>query len=139
MGTRGQQGQTTHERRDRPSRRDRPRRWSARLEDLLGLEETLAIVSYVPMIMFAILLGLSMDHEVFLLSGIREEYLVDRDTVENVAVGIRSTARVITSAALVMIAVFLARAPRAGRSGWATARRRGAARSPRRPRARTLA
>jgi RND superfamily putative drug exporter len=74
----------------------------------LGLEETLAIVSYVPMIMFAILFGLSMDYEVFLLSRIREEYLVDRDTVESVAVGIRSTARVITSAALVMIAVFLA-------------------------------
>jgi RND superfamily putative drug exporter len=60
------------------------------------------------MIMFAILFGLSMDYEVFLLSRIREEYLVDRDTVESVAVGIRSTARVITSAALVMIAVFLA-------------------------------
>jgi len=49
-----------------------------------------------------------MDYEVFLLSRIREEYLVDRDTIESVAVGIRSTARVITSAALVMIAVFLA-------------------------------
>jgi RND superfamily putative drug exporter len=49
-----------------------------------------------------------MDYEVFLLSRIREEYLVDRDTVESVVVGIRSTARVITSAAMVMIAVFLA-------------------------------
>jgi RND superfamily putative drug exporter len=49
-----------------------------------------------------------MDYEVFLLSRIREEYLVDHDTVESVVVGIRSTARVITSAALVMIAVFLA-------------------------------
>jgi len=74
---------------------------------LLGLEETIAIVSFVPMVMFAILFGLSMDYEVFLLSRIREEYLVDRDTVESVAAGIRSTARVITSAALVMIAVFL--------------------------------
>ncbi|MEW6059641.1 MAG: MMPL family transporter [Actinomycetota bacterium] len=75
---------------------------------LLGLEETVSIVSFIPMVMFAILFGLSMDYEVFLLSRIREEYLVDRDTVESVAAGIRSTARVITSAALVMIAVFLA-------------------------------
>ncbi len=74
----------------------------------LGVGQTVSIVSFVPMVMFAILFGLSMDYEVFLLSRIREEYLVDRDTVESVAVGIRSTARVITSAALVMIAVFLA-------------------------------
>jgi len=76
--------------------------------ELIGVDATLSIVSYVPMIMFAILFGLSMDYEVFLLSRVREEYLIDRDTVESVAVGIRSTARVITSAALVMIAVFLA-------------------------------
>jgi RND superfamily putative drug exporter len=75
---------------------------------LIGVDTTVSIVSYVPMIMFAILFGLSMDYEVFLLSRIREEYLVDHDTVESVVVGIRSTARVITSAALVMIAVFLA-------------------------------
>ncbi|HEU4356254.1 MAG TPA: MMPL family transporter, partial [Actinomycetota bacterium] len=76
--------------------------------EALGVAQTVAIVSFIPMVMFAILFGLSMDYEVFLLSRIREEYLVDRDTVESVAVGIRSTARVITSAALVMIAVFLA-------------------------------
>ncbi|GBC87825.1 Heme uptake protein MmpL11 [bacterium HR12] len=75
---------------------------------LIGVDRTVSIVSFVPMVMFAILFGLSMDYEVFLLSRVREEYLVDRDTVESVAVGIRSTARVITSAALVMIAVFLA-------------------------------
>jgi RND superfamily putative drug exporter len=74
---------------------------------LLSLDGTVSIISFVPMVMFAILFGLSMDYEVFLLSRIREEYLVDRDTVESVATGIRSTARVITSAALVMIAVFL--------------------------------
>jgi RND superfamily putative drug exporter len=79
--------------------------WGARL---LGLEGTVEIISFVPMVMFAILFGLSMDYEVFLLSRIREEYLVDRDTIESVVAGIRSTARVITSAALVMIAVFLA-------------------------------
>src|SRR5581483_6018568 len=65
---------------------------------LLGLDGPVAIVSFVPMVMFAILFGLSMDYE---------EFLLDRDTVESVATGIRSTARVITSAALVMIAVFL--------------------------------
>ncbi len=79
--------------------------WGA---DLVGVDHTVRIVSFVPMVMFAILFGLSMDYEVFLLSRVREEYLVDRDTVESVAAGIRSTARVITSAALVMIAVFLA-------------------------------
>lgn len=78
--------------------------WGARL---VGLDGAVQIVSFVPMVMFAILFGLSMDYEVFLLSRIREEYLIDRDTVESVATGIRSTARVITSAALVMIAVFL--------------------------------
>jgi RND superfamily putative drug exporter len=76
--------------------------------EVLGVDRIGSIVSFIPMVMFAILFGLSMDYEVFLLSRIREEYLVDRDTVESVAVGIRSTARVITSAALVMIAVFLA-------------------------------
>lgn len=75
---------------------------------LIGVDHTVRIVSFVPMVMFAILFGLSMDYEVFLLSRVREEYLVDRETVESVVVGIRSTARVITSAALVMIAVFLA-------------------------------
>ena len=73
----------------------------------LGLASTVRIVSFVPMVMFAILFGLSMDYEVFLLSRIREEYLVDHDTVKSVATGIRVSARVVTSAALVMIAVFL--------------------------------
>ncbi len=59
------------------------------------------------MMMFAILFGLSMDYEVFLLSRIREEYLSDRDNLESVVDGLAHTARVITSAALIMIAVFL--------------------------------
>jgi len=78
--------------------------WGVRL---IGLEGKVEIISFVPMVMFAILFGLSMDYEVFLLSRIREQYLVDRDTIESVTAGIRTTARVITSAALVMIAVFL--------------------------------
>lgn len=59
------------------------------------------------MMMFAILFGLSMDYEVFLLSRIREEYLHKRDNAESIVAGLASTARVITSAALIMIAVFL--------------------------------
>ena len=59
------------------------------------------------MLMFAILFGLSMDYEVFLLSRVREAYLETGDNTESVATGIATTARVITSAALIMISVFL--------------------------------
>jgi len=57
--------------------------------------------------MFAVLFGLSMDYEVFLLSRVREEYLVTGDNDTSVIQGIASSARVITSAALIMISVFL--------------------------------
>jgi RND superfamily putative drug exporter len=57
--------------------------------------------------MFAILFGLSMDYEVFLLSRVREEYLASGDNKASVINGIASTGRVITSAALIMIAVFM--------------------------------
>ncbi len=73
---------------------------------LIGLETTVPIVSFIPMFMFAILFGLSMDYEVFLLSRVREEYLVSQDNDSSVVHGIASTARVITSAALIMISVF---------------------------------
>jgi RND superfamily putative drug exporter len=59
------------------------------------------------MFMFAILFGLSMDYEVFLLSRVREEYVRTGDNDTSVINGIARTARVITSAALIMIAVFL--------------------------------
>ncbi len=75
-------------------------------KSLIGLEETVPIVSFVPMFMFAVLFGLSMDYEVFLLSRIREEHLDGRDNRRAVVNGISSTARVITSAALIMICVF---------------------------------
>ena len=75
--------------------------------DLIGLESTVPIVSFIPMFMFAILFGLSMDYEVFLLSRVREEYLATGDNDTSVIHGIASTARVITSAALIMISVFL--------------------------------
>ena len=74
---------------------------------LLGLEQSVPIEAFVPLIMFAILFGLSMDYEVFLLSRIREEFLRTGDNRESVATGVASTARVISSAALIMISVFL--------------------------------
>ena len=74
---------------------------------LIGLEESVPIVSFIPMFMFAVLFGLSMDYEVFLLSRVKEEYLVSRDNAQSVIFGISNTARVITSAALIMISVFL--------------------------------
>jgi RND superfamily putative drug exporter len=77
--------------------------WGA---SLIGLESTVPIVSFIPMFMFAILFGLSMDYEVFLLSRVREEYLASGDNEASVIHGIASTARVITSAALIMISVF---------------------------------
>lgn len=73
---------------------------------LIGLESTAPIDPFIPMFMFAVLFGLSMDYEVFLLSRVREEYLATGDNDSSVIHGIASTARVITSAALIMISVF---------------------------------
>jgi RND superfamily putative drug exporter len=74
---------------------------------LIGLEATVPIVSFIPMFLFAILFGLSMDYEVFLLSRVREEYLRTGDNGAAIVRGVSGTARVITSAALIMVAVFL--------------------------------
>jgi RND superfamily putative drug exporter len=73
---------------------------------LIGLDDTVPVNPFVPLIMFAILFGLSMDYEVFLLSRVREEYLKTGDSHRSVVEGLGSTARVITSAALIMISVF---------------------------------
>ncbi len=74
---------------------------------LIGVPEAVQIEAYVPMMMFAILFGLSMDYEVFLISRIREEHLRGATTLRSVEVGLSHTARVITAAALIMITVFL--------------------------------
>ncbi|MFI5527714.1 MMPL family transporter [Kitasatospora sp. NPDC051853] len=74
---------------------------------LIGLEATVPIVSFIPMFLFAILFGLSMDYEVFLLSRVREEYLRTGDNGTAIVEGISGTARIITSAALIMVAVFV--------------------------------
>ena len=76
------------------------------LQGLVGVEEVVPIVSFLPMMLFAVLFGLSMDYEVFLLSRVREEYLHRRDNDAAVVEGLSATARVITSAALIMISVF---------------------------------
>ena len=74
---------------------------------LIGLEEAVPIASFVPMMMFAILFGLSMDYEVFILSRIREEYHRGHTNIDSVVKGLGATAKVITAAALIMISVFV--------------------------------
>ena len=78
------------------------------LGGLVGIHDPVPIPSFIPMMMFAILFGLSMDYEVFLLSRIREEYTRTGDNATAVADGLAHTARVITAAAAIMISVFLA-------------------------------
>jgi len=76
-------------------------------KNLIGIGKTGPIESFLPMMLFAILFGLSMDYEVFLLSRIKEEYDGNgNDNREAVANGLASTARVITAAAAIMICVF---------------------------------
>ncbi|TMR11603.1 MMPL family transporter, partial [Nonomuraea turkmeniaca] len=66
------------------------------------------VESYVPLLLFAVLFGLSMDYEVFLLTAVRQAYARHGDNARAVAEGLGSTGRVITSAALIMVAVFVA-------------------------------
>ncbi len=76
--------------------------------ELIGIDHEVPIAPFMPVMMFAILFGLSMDYEVFLISRIREEYAKDGDTRRAVADGLAKTARVITAAAAIMVVVFLA-------------------------------
>jgi len=73
--------------------------------DITGIEPA-PIEPFVPMMLFAIVFGLSMDYEVFLLSRVKEEYDRTGDAVNSVADGLAATARVITAAAAIMIVVF---------------------------------
>jgi RND superfamily putative drug exporter len=77
--------------------------WGA---SLVGIPTTLPIPAYVPMLVFCIVFGLSMDYEVFLLSRIHEAWIATRDPHRAVAIGIGGTARVITTAASIMVVVF---------------------------------
>ena len=74
--------------------------------DLFGFQQIETIEAWLPLILFAILFGLSMDYHVFMLSRIRERYDQTHDNAESVAYGLRSTASLITGAALIMVAVF---------------------------------
>jgi putative drug exporter of the RND superfamily len=76
------------------------------MKDLVGIGEGGPIEPFVPMMMFAIVFGLSMDYEVFLLSRIKEEYDRTHDNARAVADGLAATARVITAAAAIMVVVF---------------------------------
>jgi RND superfamily putative drug exporter len=77
--------------------------WGA---ELIGLAGPVPIASYVPLIMFAILFGLSMDYQVFLVTRVHEHYEHSQDNLEAVVDGLAVSARVITSAALIMVCVF---------------------------------
>ena len=74
--------------------------------DLLGFQQTDTIEAWVPLFLFSVLFGLSMDYQVFLLSRIRERYDETGDTTDAVTFGVASTARIITGAALIIVAVF---------------------------------
>ena len=73
---------------------------------LLGLQPVPVIEAWIPLFLFTVLYGLSMDYHVFLLSRIRERFVAAHDTAEAVSHGISTTARVITGAALIMVAIF---------------------------------
>ncbi len=74
---------------------------------LLGVDHSVPVSSWVPILMFTVLFGLSMDYEVFLLSAVREDWLRTGDARTSVATGLASTGRVISMAAAIMVAVFL--------------------------------
>jgi RND superfamily putative drug exporter len=74
--------------------------------DLLGFQQVDAIEAWVPLFLFSVLFGLSMDYQVFLLSRIKERHDDTGDTTDAVTFGVSSTARIITGAALIIVAVF---------------------------------
>jgi RND superfamily putative drug exporter len=76
------------------------------LGDVLGVASTAPIVSFLPILMVAILFGLAMDYEVFLVSRMRESYVHTGRAQEAITSGCQASARVVTAAALIMIAVF---------------------------------
>lgn len=76
------------------------------MKDIIGIDKAGPIESFLPMFLFAVLFGMSMDYEVFLLSAVREEYLRTGNNHLAVADGLAATARVITAAAAIMVTVF---------------------------------
>jgi RND superfamily putative drug exporter len=82
--------------------------WAGRL---IGIDTATPMAAFVPVIMFALLFGLSMDYEVFLISRVREAWVRTRDNGRAITTGLASTGRVITAAAAIMIVVFAAIVP----------------------------
>ncbi|MFL6127618.1 MAG: MMPL family transporter [Mycobacteriales bacterium] len=82
--------------------------WAGRL---IGIDTETPLPAFIPVLMFAVLFGLSMDYEVFLLTRIREQWLRTGDNSQSVAGGLAATARVVTAAAAIMVAVFAAFVP----------------------------
>ena len=78
---------------------------------LIGIDTATPLAAFVPVIMFALLFGLSMDYEVFLISRVREAWVRTRDNSQAITTGLASTGRVITAAAAIMIVVFAAIIP----------------------------
>ena len=78
---------------------------------LIGIDTATPMAAFVPVIMFALLFGLSMDYEVFLISRMREAWVRTRDNSRAITAGLASTGRVITAAAAIMIVVFAAIIP----------------------------
>jgi RND superfamily putative drug exporter len=74
--------------------------------EIFGFEQVDAIEAWLPLFLFSVLFGLSMDYQVFLLSRIRERFTQTGDSSEAVAFGVRTTARLITGAALIIVVVF---------------------------------
>lgn len=74
--------------------------------DIFGYNESPIIEMWLPILMFCILFGLSMDYHVFIVSRIREHYDISHNNHEAVAIGLRSTGRIITGAAAIMVVVF---------------------------------
>jgi RND superfamily putative drug exporter len=73
---------------------------------LFGVESTSPVISFLPVLMIAILFGLAMDYEVFLVSRMRESYVRTGEALESTVTGFQASARVVTAAGLIMIAVF---------------------------------
>src|SRR4029079_3259305 len=79
---------------------------NGQLASLIGVDSTSPIVSFLPVIMVAILFGLAMDYQVFLVSRVRESYVHGGRATESIISGFRGSARVVTAAAIIMISVF---------------------------------
>lgn len=82
--------------------------WAGRL---VGIDTETPMPAYVPVVMFTVLFGLSMDYEVFLISRMRESWLRTRDNARSIVDGLAGTGRVITAAAAIMVTVFAALVP----------------------------